>query len=76
MSRKRFIKLLMSRGIQRNKAVKVAEHCLKNNISYKECWCSVTSKSMEEAIINLARAVRACVEHINNLADAMRKIRR
>lgn len=76
MSRKRFIKLLMSCGIQRNKAVKMAEHCKNNNVSYKECWCSVVSKRMMESLINLARSVRACSEHISNLGEAFRKMRR
>lgn len=76
MSRKRFIKLLMSAGVQRNKAVKVTEHCLSNNISYKECWVLIASKRMEKSIIDLARAVKSCAEHINNLGEAFYKMRR
>lgn len=76
MTRKKFLKLLMSRGVQRNRAAKVAEHCQKNNISYKDCWCSIVTKSLEESVVSLARAARACAEHMSNLRDAFCKIGR
>jgi predicted HTH domain antitoxin len=76
MTRKKFLKLLMSRGVQRNRAAKVAEHCQKNNISYKDCWYSIVTKSLEESVVSLARAVRACAECMSNLKDAFCKIGR
>lgn len=47
MSRKRFIKLLMSRGISRNDAVVVAECTRENGWAYVDAWWMILLYNMK-----------------------------
>ena len=65
MTRKRFIKLLMSHGISRNEAVKIAADYNSRNIPYdtayarertKPCGCTFDIGSLKQAVATAAAA--------------------
>lgn len=71
MKRKRLMKLLMSRGMQRNEAVKSIIFCQKHGISYQMYWHEFVMDKCREALMNLGDVVRKCAEAVSKLAISM-----
>ena len=68
MTKKRFIKLLMSYGIQRNNAHRIARDVNGRNIPYKKAFPAViASYKSSLCILELGRAFRELVEHIKSV---------
>ena len=83
MTRKRFIKLMMSQGYDRNKAYALAECARKNNITYKNGYKALEevkrisydmipklAEIMQPIIETVTRVVRACAEGVAAFATA------
>lgn len=67
MTKKRFIKLLMSYGIQRNKAQQIARDVNGRNISYKTaCPAVLFSYEVRRNILALGRYCREFAEQIKS----------
>lgn len=61
MSRKRFIKLLMSHGVSRNEAVQLANHYNRYNIPYKIAYQRYKIPIVIRlASMRMMAAIRAC----------------
>ena len=71
MKRKRLMKLLMSRGMQRNEAVKSITFCQKNGISYQMYWYEFVMGKCREVLMGLGDAVRKCAEAVSELVISM-----
>lgn len=83
MTRKRFIKLMMSQGYDRNKANELAEYVQKNNITYQNGYKVASeikriaddmipklAEIMQPIIETVTRFVRACAEGVAAFATA------
>lgn len=83
MTRKRFIKLLMSQGYDRNKANEIAEYVQKNNITYKNGYKATSeikrivddmipkfAEIMQPIIETVTMVMRACAEGVAAFATA------
>lgn len=76
MKRKRFIKLLMSHGYSRNKAVKIANYYNRRNIPYEKAYTkSLLAVSIKLRCISIPFiiACRALSEEFENLASAFKR---
>ena len=74
MTRKRFIKLLMSHGISRNEAVKKAAEYNSRNLPYKLAYLKEISNKLPLSFMNLSRAVTAASVAVKRFNDALNKV--
>lgn len=79
MTRKRFIKLLMSRGVQRNEAQKKAEKYNSKNISYSEAYMhfcvSASFANLGKSFNKFGEAIKQATAGLAKLAEALQKIK-
>ena len=73
MTRKRFIKLMMARGYDRNGAHKLAAEARKANRSYAEYFLFYTSfeKKLQDAVCAVGEAIPRVVEQLLGVAKAL-----
>nr|DAO24962.1 MAG TPA: hypothetical protein [Caudoviricetes sp.] len=48
MTRKRFVKLLMSKGVKRNNANRIAQEFRKGSLPYEFAWIALEWRFLEE----------------------------
>ena len=74
MKRKRFVKLLMSRGYCRNDANNIANNVLKSNITYKQAYKNVflASKVINNEFIKPLKGIIKYV--VSFLTEAFRTV--
>lgn len=76
MTRKRFIKLLMSYGTSRNEAVKIAEDYNSRNVPYKTAYANESNlKPVNYSFIaeGLSKGIAAAAAAFSNLASAAKR---
>lgn len=76
MTRKRFIKLLMSHGISRNKAVKIAADYNSRNVPYETAYVRETRKVMPRITFDTGKfkqAVAVASAAISDFASAAKR---
>ena len=78
MTRKRFIKLLMSRGLQRNEAQKKAEEYNSKNVSYSDAYMhfcvSVSFANLAKSFNNVGECIRKATAGLAKLGKALKEI--
>ena len=76
MTRKRFVKLLMSKGYSRNEAVAMAEYYNYNNVPYKTAYLMESPRVVAFAAKSLTEAFAAMCRPLKDIAasfaDAMK----
>ena len=77
MTRKRFIKLLMSRGLQRNEAQKKAEEYNSKNVSYSDAYMyfcvSASFANLGKSFNKFGEAIKQATAGLSKLAEALKK---
>lgn len=77
MTRKRFIKLLMSRGLQRNEAQKKAQQYKSKNVSYSEAYMhfcvAVSFANLAKGFNNFGECIRKATAGLAKFAEALKK---
>lgn len=76
MTRKRFIKLLMSHGISRNEAVKIAADYNSRNIPYKTAYANESNLKpigYSFAAEGLSKGIAAAAAAFSNFASAVKR---
>ena len=77
MTRKRFIKLMMSYGISRNEAVKIAADYNSRNIPYETAYKKEVARRSKPFITidtgKLKQGVAEAIAALNNLASAVNR---
>lgn len=77
MTRKRFIKLLMSHGISRNEAVKIAADYNSRNIPYKTAYVKEVARKTKPRILidteKFAKAVTAANVALKEFSSAVKR---
>lgn len=68
MKRKRFVKLLMSRGMQRNDAQKRADYVVAQKVSYKKAY---PMASLSATMNSLSKPIQKAIVSVTKLAVAM-----
>ena len=72
MTRKRFIKLLMSHGISRNKAVEIAADYNSRNVPYERAYSRIaSSRGIISAFRNSGKQFKAAGAAFGSLSYAM-----
>ena len=75
MTAKRFIKLIMSCGKQRNEARVIAERYKARGFSYKEAYADFRLKNgVEMAIKGLSSGITACGDNFRKAAAQVQKL--
>lgn len=70
MTRKRFVKLLMSKGCSRNQAVEIAAYYNYSNIPYKRAYLMETPMLIAFAAKRSIEAFAAMCKPLKNIADS------
>ena len=70
MTRKRFVKLLMSKGCSRNQAVEIAAYYNYNNVPYKTAYLMESPRVVTYAAVKLSEAFASMCRPLNNIADS------
>lgn len=74
MTRKRFVKLLMSMGIDRNSSVLIAADARKSYGDYKTAFVSLyPMKQIEDMCISVAKAAIECIPSILSATLAIKE---
>ena len=71
MTRKRFIKLLMSKGCSRNQAVEIAAYYNYSNIPYKRAYLMETPRLIAFAAKRLTEALTLSCRPLKDLAASL-----
>ena len=71
MTRKRFIKLMMSHGISRNEAVKIAADYNSRNISYEKAYQKEALRRVDLAFKRLGKSFASATAAFKDLSTAM-----
>ena len=75
MTRKRFVKLLMERGADRNRANVIAEDIREHGFSYAEGYIDMNLMALQYAILRMAGASSLAGEAIQNFASGMASVK-
>lgn len=74
MTRKRFIKLVMSCEVQKRTAQKLALHYHAENLSYEDAFSIFYCTRFRAATLELALKSKKAIEALENLANAFREM--
>lgn len=70
MTRKRFVKLLMSKGCSRNQAVEIAVYYNYNNVPYKTAYVMESPRIVNYACERLTEAFAAMCKPLKDVATS------
>lgn len=70
MTRKRFIKLVMSCGVQKRTAQKLALHYHSENFSYKDAYSCFCVRRFKRATLEISVSCKKATEALSKLAKA------
>ena len=71
MTRKRFIKLVMSCGVQKRTAQKIALHYHAENFSYKDAYSCFCVRRFKRATLEISVSCQKATEALSKLTQAL-----